>query len=568
MSNRPFIWFCVLVVSLFASGAHSASADVGPGADLVLVGGKIWTGDKARPEAEAVAISRDRILLLGSDADVRALGRPATRVIDLRGRRVVPGFNDSHTHVLGGGTALSQVALKDAADEAEFGRRLKEFDAKLPRGRWLLGGNWDHDRAFAGKLPTAATIDRYVADRPVFIRRYDGHMALANTKALQIAGVTAATPDPSGGVVVRLGDGRTPSGVLRDNAMSLVARVVPAAAEEEVAEAVHAALAEARSVGVTTLQDMDGADPATRRAYLRVLQRLARSGELTARIDLRWPIAQAGELTEPGFESGFGGDWLTVGGVKGFMDGSLGSSTAKMFEPYLNEPGSRGVFVTPRGRMLEMIGRADRGGLSVAVHAIGDEANATLLDLYAETSKQNGPRDRRFRIEHAQHLRPVDYPRFREIGVIASMQPYHVIDDGRWAEGRIGPKRCASSYAYRSLLDAGARLAFGTDWPVAPLDPLPGLDAAVNRRTLGTVDGPGWFPEQKITIAEALAAYTQGSAYAAFEEKERGTLAPGKLADLVVLSRDILAPAERDHIGDTRVELTLVGGKVVFERKP
>jgi predicted amidohydrolase YtcJ len=565
----PLFFFTVpCLLTVVSAGPVGAAPPEHLTADLVFVGGRVWTGDAARPEAEAVAVVRDRIVRVGTTAEVRLLAGPGTRVIDLHGRRVVPGFNDSHVHVLGGGTGLSRVALKDALDEAEFGRRLREFDAKLPKGRWLLGGNWDHDRAFGGKLPTAALVDRYVADRPVFIRRYDGHMALANTKALRLAGVTAATPDPSGGVIVRLDDGKTPSGVLRDNAMSLVDRAVPSGEESEVAEATRAALAEACSLGVTTLQDMDGADPASRKLYFRVLQRLARAGELTARVDLRWPIASARELTDAGVESGFGGDWLTVGGVKGFMDGSLGSSTARMFEPYLNEPNSTGVFVTPPGRMLELIGQADRGGLSVAVHAIGDRANAELLDLYAEVAKQNGPRDRRFRIEHAQHLRPVDYPRFRELGVVASMQPYHVIDDGRWAEGRIGAKRCASSYAFRSLLDAGARLAFGTDWPVAPLDPLAGLDAAVNRRTLGTADGPGWFPEQKITIAEALSAYTLGSAYAARQEKDRGTIEAGKLADLVVLSRDILAAAERDHIADTHVELTVVGGKVVFERKP
>jgi predicted amidohydrolase YtcJ len=566
MLKRTFLLYVVVAASFWFCAVTTARADGQTFADLVLVGGKVWTGDKARPEVEALAIARDRVLLAGSDAEVRALTGPKTRVIDLKGHRVVPGFNDSHTHVLGGGTALSQVALKDAADEAEFGKRLRAVDAKLSRDRWILGGNWDHDRTFGGKLPTTATIDRFVADRPVFIRRYDGHMALANSKALQLAGVTAATPDPSGGVVVRLDDGKSPSGILRDNAMGLVDRVVPVGSEGEIAEAVQAALAEARSVGVTTLQDMGGASAGVRRTYFRVLQRLARAGELTARIDLRWPIGSARELTDGGFETSFGSDWLTVGGVKGFMDGSLGSSTAKMFQPYLNEPSSKGVFVTPPGRMLELIQQADKGGLSVAVHAIGDEANATLLDLFAEAAKQDGPRDRRFRIEHAQHLRPTDIPRFREIGVIASMQPYHVIDDGRWAESRIGAKVCASSYAYRSLLDLGARLAFGTDWPVAPLDPLAGLDAAVNRRTLGTKTGPGWFPDQKITIAEALEAYTLGSAYAAFQEKDRGTLVPGKLADLVILSRDVLSPAERDNIADTQVEMTIVGGRVVFER--
>jgi predicted amidohydrolase YtcJ len=539
-----------------------------PVADLVLKGGKIWTGDKAHPEAEALAVWHERILLAGSDVEIKPLIGPATRVIDLHGRRVVPGFNDSHVHLLGGGTALSQVALKDAADEAEFGRRLRQFDAKLPHGRWIIGGSWDHDRTFAGKLPDAALVDRYVRDRPVYIRRYDGHMALANSHALRVAGITATTADPVGGVIVRGADGRTPSGILRDNAMQLVERVLPPPSEAEVAEALQAALAEARSFGVTTLQDMDGSDARSRRHLLRILQRQAHSGDLTARVDERRPIDLASELTNTGIEAGFGSDRVTIGGVKGFMDGSLGSNTAKMFEPFLNEPGSTGIYVTPRARMLELIRLADQGGLSVAIHAIGDQANAELLDMFQEVSKLNGPRDRRFRIEHAQHLRPADYPRFREIGVIASMQPYHVIDDGRWAEGRIGAKRCASSYAYRSLLDAGAHLAFGTDWPVAPLDPFAGLDAAVNRRTLGTKDGPGWFPDQKISIAEALEAYTSGSAYAAFQEKDRGTLQVGKLADMVVLSRDILAPAERDHIAETHAEITIVGGKVVFERKP
>jgi predicted amidohydrolase YtcJ len=570
MPPRPLI--CAIVVALsLTMGQTRADCDGQTGrpvADLVLVGGKVWTGDKGRPEATAVAVWRDRILLVGTDAEVRATVGPATRVVDVRGRRIVPGFNDSHVHLLFGGAALSRVALKDAADEAEFSRRLREFDAKLPRERWILGGNWDHDRTFAGKLPDAASVDRYVRDRPVYISRYDGHMALANSQALRLAGITADTADPVGGVIVRLKDGKTPSGILRDSAMRLVDKVLPAPSEEEVAEAVRAALAKARSFGVTTLQDMDVGDTTSRKYVLRVLQRLARAGELTARVDEWRPIDATRELTEPGIQADFGSDWVTVGGVKGFMDGSLGSSTAKMFEPYLNEPGSTGIFVTPRARMLELIRQADRGGLSVAVHAIGDRANAELLDLYEEVAKQDGTRDRRFRIEHAQHLRLSDYPRFRDLGVIASVQPYHAIDDGRWAEGRIGAKRCASSYAYRSLIDAGARLALGTDWPVAPLDPLAGLDAAVNRRTLGSSGGPGWFPEQKITVAEALEAYTLGSAYAAFQEKDRGTLQVGKLADMVVLSRDVLAPEERDHLAETRVELTVVGGKVVFERKP
>jgi predicted amidohydrolase YtcJ len=297
------------------------------------------------------------------------------------------------------------------------------------------------------------------------------------------------------------------------------------------------------------------------------LQRLAREGKLTCRIDVHWPLALQREIAALGIEAGFGGDFIRLGGVKGFMDGSLGSSTAKMFEPYENSAANTGVYVTQPDTMRSLIRSADAAGLNVCVHAIGDQANAVLLDLFAEVARQNGPRDRRFRIEHAQHLRPADYPRFKQLGVIASMQPYHVVDDGRWAEGRIGAKRCASSYAYRSLLDAGATLAFGSDWPVAPLDPIVGIDAAVNRRTIDGKHPNGWFPEQRITVAEAIEAYTLGGAIGGFQERDRGSIAAGKLADFVVLSNDILDPAQRDRIAETKVALTVVGGKVVFERK-
>ena len=543
-----------------------ATAEPPAAADLVLVNGKVWTVNKNQPEAEAVAVWRDRLLAVGKSADIKAMAGPKTRVHDLKGRRVVPGFYDSHVHLLGSGMRLGEVALKDAKDEAEFGRRLREFDRKLPRDRWLLGGEWDHDRTFNGTLPSAELLDKYVKDRPVFLRRYDGHMAVVNSAALKLAGITADTKDPPGGVIYRKPDGK-PAGVLRDNAMELVERLVPPTSEGEIVEAVRAALAEARQAGVTSVQDMDGSDAATRRKLFRHYQQLARSGQLTLRIDLRWPLADWQQLAQLGAEANFGDDWVKVGGVKGFVDGSLGSTTAKMFEPYLNEPNSTGVYVTPLDKLREYILGADKAGLSVAVHAIGDRANAELLDVFAEAIKANGPRDRRFRVEHAQHLRPADYPRFKELGVLASLQPFHIIDDGRWAEGRIGAKRCASSYACRSLLDAGAKVAFGSDWSVAPLSPLLGIDAAVHRRTLDGKNPKGWFPEQKITVAEAVEAYTLTSAHAAFQEKDRGSLEPGKLADLVVLSRDILAEAERDRIAETEVMMTVVGGRVVYSKE-
>ncbi len=538
-------------------------------ADLVLINGKLWTVNPQKPEAEALAVWQGRILAVGSTTEIRKLAGPKTRVIDLQGKRVVPGFYDSHVHILGGGLGLARVQLKDAKDEAEFGRRLQEFDRKLSRDRWLLGGDWDHDRTFGGKLPTDELVDKYVPDRPVFLRRYDGHMALVNTKVLKLANITADTPDPAGGVIFRKPNSKEPSGILRDNAMGLVTgkNLIPAVSDVEIAEAARAALEEARKVGVTSVQDMDGNDLATRRKLLRLYQQLARKGELTLRIGLRWPLAEWKQLADLGVEEGFGDDWVKIGGLKGFIDGSLGSSTARMDQPYLHEPTNTGVYVTPPSRLQELIQAADQAGLAVAVHAIGDRGNADMIDVFTEVAKANGARDRRFRIEHAQHLRPDDFKRYREAEIIASVQPYHIIDDGRWAEGRIGAKRCASSYGCRSFLDAKVKLAFGSDWPVAPLNPLLGLDAAVNRRTLDGKHPNGWFPEQKITVAEAIEAYTLTSAYAAFEEKDKGSLEPGKVADFVVLSRDILAKEERDRIAETRVLLTVVGGRVVHEGK-
>jgi predicted amidohydrolase YtcJ len=556
----------LLTAATFAAEERPSARPEPVEADLVLLNAKIWTGGKARPDAEALAVWRGRILAVGTNADIRPLAGKHTRQVDAKGRRVLPGFHDSHLHFLGGGLALSRVALKDARDEAEFGRRLRAFDERLPRERWLLGGEWDHDRTFAGQLPTAEMLDKYVQDRPAFLHRYDGHMALVNSRVLKMAGITADTPDPAGGVIYRKAGSKEPTGILRDNAMELVAGLIPALSAEEVAEGVHAALVEARRVGVTSVQDMDGSPPAQRRLLFRHYQRLAASGRLSLRVQMYWPIAEWKELAQLGLARGFGDDWVRIGALKGFMDGSLGSSTAKMFDPFVHEPKNSGVFVTPRGKMSEYIQAGDKAELAVAVHAIGDEANAVLLDLFAEAAKQNGPRDRRFRIEHAQHLRPEDYRRFRDLEVIASMQPYHAIDDGRWAEGRIGAKRCASSYACRSLLDAGARLAFGSDWPVAPLSPLLGIDAAVNRRTLDGKHPKGWFPEQKIQVADAVEAYTVTAAYAAHEEKDKGTLEAGKLADLVVLSRDILSEGEREHIAETEVVATVVGGKVVYEK--
>ncbi len=532
-------------------------------AELIFLNGKVG-------EADSLAVTRGRITFVGSRGALEGVMRTGTpKIIDLKGKRLLPGFHDSHVHWLGGGLQLARVELKDAATEAEFGKRLTAFDKQMPRDRWMLGGNWDHDRTFNGTLPTVAMLDKYAPNRPVFIRRYDGHMGVANSAALKLANITPATADPAGGVVYRLADGKTPSGVLKDNAMDLVEKVIPDPADDEIAEAVRASMREAARFGVTSVQDMEGTSPAGRRKLMRILQNLDRRGELTCRIDVRWPISLHKELAQLGVEANFGGDFVRIGGVKGFMDGSLGSATAKMFDPYFLDPKNTGVYVTEPAAMRSLVRNADAAGLSVAIHAIGDRANSDLFDVFAEAAKANGPRDRRFRIEHAQHLRPQDYRRFKELDVVASMQPYHVVDDGRWAALRIGETRCKSSYAYRSVLDAGGKLAFGSDWPVAPLDPMTGIAAAVTRQTLDGKHPNGWYPEQRLTAAEAIAAYTAGSAYAAGQEKERGTLEVGKLADFVVLSSDPIAvPAGGvfDWAG-CKVEMTIVGGKVVYDER-
>jgi predicted amidohydrolase YtcJ len=560
-----------ICVSLLVS-AGAAEPPPALTVNLLIVDARIWTGDAQRPEAAAMAIDHGRIIFVKTSEEWAELAKQgfrigADRILDLHGKRVVPGFYDSHVHLLGTGMRLGQVSLKDAIDQEEFGRRLREFDRKMPRDRWMLGGNWDHDRALGGSLPTAELIDKYVKDRPVFLNRYDGHMGVANTRALQLAHITSKTSDVVGGIVYRKRGSDEPTGLLRDLAMSLMDRVIPPPDETEIAEAVRAALAAIRASGLTSVQDMDGSSNSTRHKLFQQYQWLAREGKLTCRIDHRWPIISWRELGDLGVTADFGNEWIRIGGVKGFIDGSLGSSTAKFFEPYLNEPNSTGIFVTPLVLLEPLVRNADRAGISIAVHAIGDRGNAEMLRIYGDAIKANGVRDRRFRIEHAQHLRPSDIPRFKELGVVASMQPYHIVDDGRWAEGRIGSERCASSYANRSLLDAGAVLAFGSDSPVAPLNVLLGIDAAVNRRTLDGKHPEGWFPKQKISVEEALRAYTWGSAYAASQEKERGTLATGLFGDCAVLSRDILDATERDHIGQTEVLFTIVGGNIVFEKK-
>ena len=532
---------------------------------LALVNGRIWTGNASQPDAEAVAIAGDRVVAVGTTADIRARARGA-EVIDLAGHFVVPGFIDSHVHFVEGGFRLTSVQLRDARTREDFVGRVKAYAATIPPGTWIIGGDWDHT-LWGGELPRRDWIDAVTPDHPVWINRLDGHMALANTAALRAAGVGETVKDVAGGEIVRDLRGR-PTGLLKDNAMDLVAARVPPPANAMNDRALDAAMKHVAAQGVTAVHHMGTWDD------LAIFERAWRAGRLQTRIQAAVPLATWARLRDTVGAKRFGPDgrgdaWLRVGALKGFVDGSLGSHTAAFQDPFTDatagQASNRGLFVTPPEELYAAISGADKAGLHVMVHAIGDRANATILDIFARVARENGVRDRRFRIEHAQHLAPADIPRFRELGVIASMQPYHAIDDGRWADAIIGPERSRTTYAFRSLLDAGARLAFGSDWYVAPPTPLEGIYAAVTRRTLDDKQPGGWVPEQKITVDEALRAYTAGGAYASFMDKDSGIIAPGMLADLTVIDKDLRTVAP-ESIRNATILRTLVGGKTVFSR--
>jgi hypothetical protein len=523
-----------------------------------VVFGRVWTGDSARPWAGAVASRGDTIVEVGDSAALSRLIGPGTTVLANGKAMVVPGFMDGHTHFADGGFQLASVDLRSSRTPEEFIGRLKAFALERRRGEWILGGDWDHENWKGTPLPRRDWIDSVTPDNPVFVTRLDGHMGVANSAALKAAGITRMTRDIPGGVIVR--DPRTgqPTGVLKDGAMSPVYAAIPGASDEQLDAALYRAMALAASKGVTATAHMS-ASPADLGAYLRARH----AGDLTIRVALYLPLETWKQVADTIAAGGQGDDWVRIGGVKGYVDGSLGSTTALFYQPYVDAPSTGGLLRTPEDSLRAWIGAADSAGLQVAVHAIGERANGLLLDIYDSVSRAHGERDRRFRIEHAQHLRWEDIDRIARTGVIASMQPSHAVDDGRWAEKRIGPERIKTTYAFRSLLDRHAHLAFGSDWPVAPIDPIFGIYAAVTRRTLDGKHPGGWVPEEKITVEEALRAYTAGDAYGVFAEGTRGKLVPGYRADLVLLDEDLTAiPPET--IDRVRVRKTVVGGRVVF----
>lgn len=529
-----------------------------PQAEIIVTGDAVWTGREDGPAPGAVAIARGRIIAVGDSATLARFVGPRTEVIAAGGGLVMPGFADGHTHLIDGGFQLASVDLRTADSPREFVRRLADYARALPPGEWITGGDWDHEWWPGAPLPRRDWIDSVTPHNPVFVSRLDQHMALANSAALRAAGITRDTPSPEGGEIPR--DPRTgePLGIFKDNAQGLIWRAIPAASPVRRDSALARALAHAASLGVTAVAHVSASMD-----DLASYRRLARAGRMTLRVTLYFPLGMWREVADSLHPAG--DDWVRIGGVKGYVDGSAGSRTAYFVEPFSDSAGYRGLLTTPEPELRAAIGGADSAGLQVVVHAIGDRANGLLLDIFDSVARAHGPRDRRFHIEHAQHLRAEQIPRFAAIPVVASMQPYHATDDGRWLEKRIGPERIKLTYAFRDLLDAKAPLAFGSDWSVAPLDPLTGVYAAVTRRTLDGKHPDGWVPRQKISLAEALRAYTAGNAWALFAEGKWGTLAPGRYADIVVLDRDLFTlPA--DSLGRARVRYTIVGGRVVFRR--
>jgi predicted amidohydrolase YtcJ len=522
-------------------------------ADKIYFNASVWTGDSSNPSATCVAIKGNQIVYVGNDP-----GRVEGEKIDLQNQMIIPGLRDNHTHFLLGGYALASVQLKNSKSKQEFIHTLAEYCRVNPGSNWIKGGDWDHE-AWGGDLPTRQWIDSITGDHPVFLTRYDGHMALANTKALTLANINRNTMDPPGGKIIRDSKGE-PTGVLKDEALALIDSRIPEPTDAELDSYMARASKNAVEHGVTAVDDV---------SYyggwkeLATYQRANKNKSMLCRIYSFVPLRDWKKMEDYVKSNGKGDGMLIWGGLKGFVDGSLGSTTAWFYKPFLDDPSSSGLTVTDTSLLKEWVINADKAGLHVTVHAIGDRANDYILSVFDEAEKANPGKDHRFRVEHAQHPSSTAFAEFAKLKVIPSMQPYHLVDDGNFAYKRLEEDRLRRTYAFRSMLDAGAKLTFGSDWTVAPLDPILGIHAAVNRETADGKNSNGWFPEQKISVEEALHCYTSNNAYAAFVEDKLGMIKTGMLADLTVLDRNILK-IDPKTIKDSKVTRTIVDGKEVF----
>jgi len=535
--------------------------------DKVYYNGIIWTGETENSFATALVVGGEEILFVGEDSEALAMATVNTEKIDLRGHFVTPGLIDNHVHFMSGGFQLSSVNLRDVDNKTEFQERIVAHAVTLPEGVWMQGGDWDHE-LWGGSYPDKSWIDDVVADRPVFLGRLDGHMALANSKALELSGITANTMDPVGGIVIKDGNGN-PTGILKDEAMGLVNRIIPDPTIDELDQAFDAAMDYALSLGITQVHDMGSWQS------LETYKRNHKNGRLKLRIKIFPWYTNWKNIISNVRSNGPGDEWLRWDGIKGMMDGSLGSRTAWMHEPYLADA------LSPEKEALATVGiitlhdttdfkhilrETDKANIQHAVHAIGDRANDWILDEFALIRKEHGQKDRRCRIEHSQHLSKSAVPRFGAENIIPSMQPYHIYDDGSWAHKRIDHDRLTRTYVFKTLIESGANLTFGSDWTVAPLNPVTGIYAAVTRRTRDGKNPDGWYPSEKISVEDALKSYTMNNAYAAFWENKTGSIMVGKYADFAVHSVNFLTAAPDEFLNSTVLRTVVAGKDYIFEK--
>ena len=564
--SRKWLWVACFFLLVAARAAAQQPKGPEP-ADTVVLHGKIYTVNPRQAWAEALAIRDGKILSVGSNQEIKRFRGPATRVIDARGRLVLPGFTDCHIHFLSGSISLGQVNLEGARTVAEIQQRVKAYAVAHGGNAWILGRGWTYPVFGAVALPHKKFLDEVMPDRPVLLEGFDGHTSWANSRALELAGLTRETPDPPNGVIVRDPQTGEATGALKEAAAELVERIVPKPTRAEKLAALRAGLTAANRAGVVRVHSAGGDFEG-----LELLDELRRSGGLTVRMYIAY-FLDPPELKQETVQiieearRRYNGEWISAGAVKTMLDGVVESHTAAMLAPYADDPTVSGKLFWDAAKYKAAIAELDRRGFQVFTHAIGDAAVRLALDAYEQAQRANGTRDARPRIEHIETITAADIPRFATLGVIASFQPLHAYPEDDtlkvWAPNA-GKDRESRGFAWRSVLDSGGRLAFGSDWPVVTLNPWEGLQNAVTRQTVEGQPPGGWVPEQRVSLAQAIEAYTLGAAIAGRREKTEGSLERGKLADLIIVSQNILEIDPR-AIGKTEVLMTMVGGKIVYQ---
>jgi len=545
-------WFSFLLIFICLFLQNCKPKNAAP--DILITHATIWNDGKLL-DFDAISVKNEYIVSIGKSDDLIKTASAQTRIINAQSGLICPGFIDAHVHFLQAGFNLSSVQLRDASTPQEFISRIKQFVSTVPKGSWITGGDWNHE-LWGGQLPERGWIDSISTDHPIAINRLDGHMILCNSKAMALAGITDEVKNVAGGEIPRNAQNKV-IGIFKDNAADLIFAKIPPVDSIAEDRALASAMKYVASHGITGIHHMGNFGD------LETFRR--NKSKLTTRIYAATPLSQWNQLKSYIEKNGRGDSLLHWGMLKGFMDGSLGSHTAAMFEDFTDKPGDKGFLINPLDSISKWIKDADQAGLHIAVHAIGDKAISDLIDQFKSVQAVNRQKDRRWRIEHTQHPRTVDIQRMADLQIIASMQPYHAIDDGCWAEKVLGSERIKTTYAFSSLIKAGVKLAFGSDWFVAPPVPLLGIYAAVTRQTLDGKNPGGWVPEEKISVDEALSAYTSGAAYAGFDHHHIGSIKPGYLADLVLLDQDI-RQIEPDSIKQVKVLWTMMGGKFIYNR--